>query len=372
MSDEAIINDVSETQEAGFTEAYIRLNDDLEKDYCFQIPVGKRFKDLLNIFHVLPIALRPSIFYGSIPVGFVVSTSPGYLTEDGSLLFSFETGQARFQKKVSLEDKVTDSIWPGQLIMPIWEFNSFLFYSFVSFLLCWLYTDLPDFASPTPGICLTNQFSRFLSSVARKYGYEKLSRSLIEDIEPAGITLQCLFFLFHLVKCTAIFFIIYTGAFNPNRVFRFSEAAKSSLEITKEKLMSIGWTGSRRAAPDEYKDFYREYKIKEYGGMVKAHEAGLFQKLRNLGVFLGEGEGFDTPLDSKATIKDLLDESNQKFLLSYEYIAQQGEFFADYLSKEDSKITEVIKQYRQYGLLHSSNLISKVVEHRKKFGDAKV
>ncbi|KAK7677545.1 hypothetical protein QCA50_019453 [Cerrena zonata] len=259
MAEEKIIDDVIEVEDTGYVETYIRFNDDLEKDYCFQVKTSDSFKDLFKIFKTLPIALRPNLFYNSLPLGFYVSTAPGYLTEDGGLLFSYETSEERFRRKVGNSDKLF-----------------------------------------------------------------KLHRAPVQAA------------------------------------------------VTKEQLLDIGWTGTRRACPDEYKDFYRDYKIKEHGGMIPAHQAGVFDKLKNLGVFLGLGEGFNTPLDNKSTIKDLLSEENEKFTLNYQYFAQLGEFFQNYTNEHESNLIEAIKQFRRYGILHSNDTIAKIVKNRKSRGDSRV
>lgn len=370
--EEKILNDVSETEDSGHIEGYVRFNNDLEKDYCFQFKASDTFDSLYAIFRTLPIALRPNLFYSAVPVGFKVSTAPGYLTEDGALLFSYEADHDKYTRNVSKTDRISENIWPGQLILPVWEFNFFGFYAFLSFLLTWLYTDLPEFISPTPGICLTNQATKVLCYLITMAGYPDIAASLLADVlEPAGTVAQCLFFVFHLIKCVVIFLFIHTGAFNPIKLFRLSPNSVPST-VTKEQLIAIGWTGSRRANPDDYKDFYREYKIKEHGGMIPAHQAGVFDKLKHLGTYLGDGEGFNTPLSAKGSVKDLLDEKNDKFVLSYEYFARLGEFFQNYITENDSNVTEAIKQYRRYGILHSSDQIRKIVEKRKKTGDSKL
>lgn len=340
-------------------EVYVRFNDDIEKDYCLQITSSTTFRDLLKVFKTLPISLRPSVFYDSVPKGFVVSTAPGFLTEDGSLLFSYDTNKKEYRKKVTLDALVAKECWPGQLILPVWEFNYFMFYSFILLLGVWLYTDLPDFISPTPGICLTNQMTRVLANLAEKFGYGQAAQALIEDIQaPVGVTGQCLFFVFHIVKLGALFFIIYGGVFNPTRLIRIGKLP----EVTKEVLIELGWTGSKRATIDEYKEEYRDYKIKEYGGMVPAHQAGLFNKLKNLGCQLGDGEGFNTPV-GKNEDAEVVD---GKLPMSYKLLIKQGEFFEQHVADFDTaKMNEAIKQFRRYGLLHSNEALAEIVEARK-------
>ncbi|CCE79441.1 Piso0_001503 [Millerozyma farinosa CBS 7064] len=358
--------------EAEFLEVYIRFNNDLEKDYCFQISADTRFRDLLRTFETLPIALRPNLFHKSQPVGFKVSTCPGYLTEDGALLFSYETDDPRFQRTVAWDAKVSDEVWPGQLVLPVWELDHFGHYAFISALLVWLYTDLPDYISPTPGICLTNQLTRGCAKLAFAFGIDKLGYALLDDIaDPAGFGAQNIFFVIHIIKLSIIYLFMVSGTFNPVRVFRMPGSQVAN-DVTKEQLLEIGWTGARRATLDEYKEFYREYKIKEHGGLVRAHTAGIFEKLKNLGVNLGEGEGFNTPLDSKTSLDDLLDDNNEKFTLSYDYIALLGENFAQNVASQPEKLQESVKQFRRYGPLMSNDTIKSIVVRRKALGDASV
>lgn len=347
-------------------EVYLRFNDDLEKDYCFQVSTETHFRDLFRIFDGLPISLRPNIFYSARPKTFVVSTAPGYLTEDGSLLFSYETSNAQFRKKINLDDRIAQHCWPSQLIIPVWEFLSFRFYLFVTFLIVWLYTDLPDFISPTPGICLTNQMSTLVASVATRFGYGHIADAMIKDIQdPVSVGGQCVFFVFHVLKVTMIFFILHIGLFNP-RKFRFSK----DQEITKEKLLDLGWTGSRRATPDDYLEAYREYKIKEHGGMVPAHQAGLFTKLKKLGVWLGEGEGYDTPVSKDHKLSDITED---KYILSYDLFVKLGENFENHITgKGAEELNASIKQFRRFGLMHSDETIRELVDKRKAGGDKKL
>ncbi|KAK6203628.1 glucose signaling factor 2 [Scheffersomyces amazonensis] len=361
-----------------YFEVYIRFNDDMEKDYCFQIKTTKTFKDLYKIFDTLPIALRPSVFYDAKPIGWSISTSPGYLTEDGNFLFDYDAN--KHSKHVTdINEKVSDKVWPGQLLLPEWQFNYFNFYAFLTFLLVWLYTDLPDFISPTPGICLTNQMTRLLSKVALYFNQKKLSQMLIEDIDdPVAIAGQVIFFSIHIIKCLVIFGLLYTGAFNPIKLIRLG-ARNIKLEVSKEELIELGWTGTRKATPDEYREYYREYKIKEHGGMIAAHKAGVFESLKNLGCLLEDGEGYSTPIDTEVTFDDLLKEVNTdenedegeilhdfKLTLSYEYFGQLDTHFAKFIEdKEGAELTEQIKLYRRYGWLFSNDVVKNIVNKRK-------
>lgn len=349
-------------------EIYVRFNDDMEKDYCLQVTSQTRFRDLLKVFDILPISLRPSVFYEPRPIGFKVSTAPGYLTEDGALLFLYETGQKKYQKAVALDDLVAKHCWPGQLVLPVWQPNTFVHYSVILGLLVWLYTDLPDFISPTPGLCLTNQMTLGLARLATRYGYDIIAEKLIADVHsPVSVGAQVAFFVFHILKSLAIYFILWLGMFNPTRVFHFRKSNRR--EVTKELLVALGWTGSKRGNADEYKEAYREYKIKEHGGLVPAHQAGLFDKLKHLGVFLGDGEGFNTPVDPTLKLSDIDD----KLVLSYEYFVKEGEFFERYIKdKTPEQVNDAIKQFRRYGLMHSDGTIAEIVAKRKAVGDSKL
>lgn len=360
-NEEQILNDVEEAEES-FLDIYIRFNADSDKDYCFQVKLTTTFKDLLKIFSTLPIALRPSVFYNPMPLGFRVSTSPGYLTEDGNFLFDEKA--EKIYKSVPQNEEISKHCWPGQLILPIWEFNSFGYYAFVAFLLTWLYTDLPDFISPTPGICLTNQVARGLIWALKYFDYPNLAVKLENDLfEDASVYAQCFYFAFHLFKCFALWVSLYFGVFNPIKLFRITPGSVK-LKVTREELLEVGWTGTAKSDINDYRDYYREYKIKEYGGMVSAHRAGLFSQLGSLGTQLGEGEGYNTPIDQKLTLED--DLKGPKLVLNYEYFTQLGITFTMYIQdKEGQELVDCIKQYRRYGLLHSNKKIKEIVAHRK-------
>ena len=113
------------------------------------------------------------------------------------------------------------------------------------------------------------------------------------------------------------------------RVFRLTPRSVK-LDVTKEELVKLGWTGTRKATIDEYKEYYREFKINQHGGMIQAHRAGLFNTLRNLGVQLESGEGYNTPLTEEnklRTMRQIVEDAKKpdfKLKLSYEYFAELG------------------------------------------------
>lgn len=365
MSEEKILNDVSEVEDAGYLECYMRFNDDSEKDYCFQVKVTDSFNDLFYIFDTLPIALRPSLFYNSRPLGFKISTAPGYMTEDGALIFDYNATSSKYLKSVSLDDKISDKIWPGQLIVPVWEHKDFAFYTFVTTLAVWLYTDLPDFISPTPGICLTNQMSLVASKLFCMINMCDLGEDLVKDISaPVGIGPQLVFFGFHTLKVLVIFAFFNLGLFNPIKLIKFI-GPKPPTDINKDQLLEMGWTGSKRATIDEYKEYYRDYRIKQYKSTIEAHQDGLFERLTHIGVQLEDGEGFNTPVDNKSTLKDLITPPI-KFSLNYPYLAKLGMIFEDHISQDGVDATDAVKQFRRYGLIKHDDVIDKIVQTRKR------
>jgi len=364
MSDPA---DVFEAEDAVF-EIFIRMNDENEKDYCFNVGINDTFESLFKVFDSLSISLRPNIFYLQKPIGFKVSDDPGYLTDNGGLLYNFKAD--KFTKKVKLTDKISDHCWPGQLVLPIWKEDSFVHYSIIAALLTWLYTDLPDFISPTPAICLTSQVSRLLAYGATMFDYNELAADLLKETAPNhnSIGAQCCFFAIHIVKIIMIYLFFYTGIFNPYSLnpikMHYLTKHDKIDENKKMELVKLGWTGTRKATIEEYREFYREYKIKEAGGLVKANKQGLFPKLRNPGVELKFGEGFQSDLKNQSTLKDL-EADPTKFILNYEWFALIGENYEEYLANEATDKSQAVKNFRRYGPLVSNERIQKIVEGRK-------
>lgn len=302
-------------------EVYIRFNNDNEKDYCFNVDDETTFDDLNKIFTTLPIALRPSLFYHPKPTGFKYSVNPGYLTANGGLLYSYNVDNLFFLKLPKSQlDRISDYVWPSQLIFPVWEFNHFYHLNFVLILLAWLYTDLPDFISPTPGICLSNQMLRATAYLVTLAGpdYQVYADNIIKETSAHGTTqtLQILFFAFHFIKLIIIYLCLFVGLLNPIesnplKVFynRMLDLVKTSVlnqpenthdkfgNLKPEDLIAIGWTGSRRLTLDDYKENYKNVIIENAGGIVKAHQKGLLKNInKNLGVYLDNDEGFGTPL----------------------------------------------------------------------------
>ncbi|ODV96225.1 hypothetical protein PACTADRAFT_49610 [Pachysolen tannophilus NRRL Y-2460] len=360
-------------------EIYVRMNADLEKDYCFNFKSSETFQSLFKIFSTLPVQLTPSIFYDKYPIGFEVSTAPGFLTENGGLLFSYEADNRKknYLVKVDNEDILGEKCWPGQLIFPVWQVSNARVFTIASLLFGWLYTDLPDFISPTPGICLTNQISRVLSYLALVLLDNKgLSESLYaETIEIISIPRQCFFFALHLLKVLFVFGFLYSGIFNPYSLNPLDIIGKKA-DVTKDELLSIGWTGSKKGTIDEYKEYYRELKIKQAGGVVEANKSGLLRRLRRTGVDLGKDEGFNTKIPTTQEEKNALTLEKMrklnKFKLNYDYISKIESIFQNKISKGSSNVAQDIKLFRKFGPLESNDEIKEIVQQRLERGDGDI
>ena len=135
--------------------------------------------------------------------------------------------------------------------------------------------------------------TKLMAWVLVQFGKDRFAETLLADLyDTVGVGAQCVFLDFILSSvCSYLGFV--HRVFNPMRVFRLTPRSVK-LDVTKEELVKLGWTGTRKATIDEYKEYYREFKINQHGGMIQAHRAGLFNTLRNLGVQLESGEGYNT------------------------------------------------------------------------------
>lgn len=372
---------MAESIEDGFLEIYIRMNDDAEKDYCFTIRESTTFKDLHKITETLPINLSPSIFYHTQPSGFAVSVCPGMLTPDGGLLFTDASGTKKYLKYVDQNELVSDHAWPGQLIVPIWEPDYSRIYGILGLLGFWLYTDLPDFLSPTPKICLTTQATRLVAFIVKNYFHnERFYMILHEEVtKEFPILAQMMFFVLHIVKIVIIVAVLWSGFANPLTLNPLKyRAIPKATDLKKEVLLSIGWTGSRKACFEDFCEFHKKKKIEEAGGLIPASKAGVLRGFKNIGVALGKGEGFDTPLPTaedsgaKALTLEKMRKLN-KFKLNYDYIAHIGSTVEKDLAEKSPEAQAYgIKAFRRYGPLMSTPEVKEIVQQRTEKGNGDV
>lgn len=327
---------------------YIRMNGNHDHDYCFQVTDKSTFSDLINIFTTLPVMLNQSIFYDRIPIGFKISTYPGQLTRTGGILFGVKADFDEYLIDADLSSKIYDHVLPGQLIIPVFKSRSLLHYSVLAFLAGWLYTDLPDMISPTPGICLTKYvtiaISWILENVMNKP--DKAAKFYNEIMEPVGVIGQCIYFTFHIVKVLLFYFILWAGLFNP-----YSMYGGKPTGIEKDTLVKIGWTGAKKVSSETYQDEFRKRIIAKHGGILKAYTKGFFPVMKNSVMELSPGEGYDSKSEGG------------EFKLTREILIEQQKYFAKSLEgKAAGEAYDEIKRFRQFGTFDSPSSIKASLE----------
>lgn len=323
-------------------DVYIRMKYSADSDFCFQVTSSTTYRDLFRIFKTVPIVFSPSIFYDQIPIGFAISQHPGYLSRTGAIIFDTDAHNKKYLKRVNLDDKLKDTLLPGQLIVPKFQERTFLKFSIISFLLVWLYTDLPDFISPTPGICLTNHATVFVSYVLREWmDLPQQAQKFYDDIfEPVGVVGQCIYFTFHIIKIAMIYLILWAGMFNP---YKFSIVRQKLDHLTKESLIEIGWTSAVRAQRLQYQDEYRKFLIGQHGSIINLFRAGKLDYIKECVIPLKNGEGYASSLPQTEDIE-------VPFKLTFDLLMKERAYFNKRLQTlEPSKIFEEIKKYRTFG-----------------------
>lgn len=307
-------------------EIYIRLNADVERDYAFQVSnddtinnkVRKIFPSKTGLADLM--VLRPSIFHEKNPVKFYKSIHPGYLSEGGCLMFHYDADNEDNLVELNDSKPLIDQLWPGQLVVPQWKFSKKNIWTFVVIMLTWLYTDLPDAISPTPGICLTNQLSRVLIPLARHMDLPDIAAKLEQEVQAnySSLTAQWLFFTMHILKIALITLFFKLGianpiSFNPYKLWTLRDMASPSSNSNnkngknsagasngatdlKTLLRSVGWIGAKRATYDEYQTNYYNYVIEKMGGPVAAYRAGAIRKAAAPGIQLASRRRFPKSL----------------------------------------------------------------------------
>lgn len=373
-------------------EVYVRLNDSTDKDYAFQLPENAtvdshikaifstsaaRIKQRTTLSDLM--VVRPTIFHEYEPVEYYKSTHPGHLTEGGCLIFDYKADRAEYMEKLDYEKPLIDQLWPGQLIVPKWRKSRKYVAIYVAIMAAWLYTDLPDCISPTPGICLTNQLSRLLIPILEKWGVQAdLVNKLREEITPNynSVAAQWAFFTLHVLKVLFTTFFFYLAlanpfSFNPIKLYNIRNVAVTQKNDKIQDLLKyLGWIGARRATYDDYQTNYYDYIIKKYGGIVQAYRAGAIKKAAAPGMPLGAGEGFQTPLSERFTGNTFkrIDEENPKFILSEEYFCELENNLKELLDDANGDIGRMnaeIRRFRRYGIYEPSDKLKHVVDVRK-------
>lgn len=373
-------------------EVYIRLNDSVDKDYTFQLAQddtinnkvkhifstdAKKIRQKITLSDLM--VIRPSIFHEYEPVEYYKSTHPGYLTEGGCLLFHVNADDPKYLEKLDNDKPLIDQLWPGQLIVPKWRKSRKYLTIYCSLMLFWLYTDLPDVISPTPGNSLTNTLSKIVAPILENYfNRDSMAAKLREEIQPNYNTVpaQWAFFGFHVFKILFLTFFFYFSlanpfSFNPIKLYLIRNVDLSQKnDKIKNLLKSIGWIGSRRGTYDDYQTNFYDYTVKKHGGIVQAYRAGQIKIAAHPGLELNAGEGFQTPLDERFTGSTFktIDQENPKFILSEEYYVELENNLKDLLDKADGdigKMNEEIKRFRRFGIYEPNEKLAHVVEVRK-------
>lgn len=335
---------------------YIRMNEDPEQDYCFNVPCDQPVSWLHGIFDTLPMVLSPSYFFDYKPIGFAVSTHPGFLTAEGGLLFHDKAHHEKWLKKVDQNAKIEDICFEGQLIIPIWRHNTTRQLKVFTLLGAWLYADFPQYLHPTPGYAPT------------ALAYDALIYFLpsLEDNSPSQFNSpiwQWLFFAVHLLKAGFIYLILWAGGVNPVSFNPVKNKRSLKKDITRDDLLAVGWTSSRRATGAEWREEYRKNKIDQHGGVVNAYHAGVLEGIGKSGVFLEEGEGWNTN-PKEIGVKD-----DGKFRISKDYLVEVYKVLAKKLGDpelEDEQKGAIIKQFRRSGPEAATPELKAKYEARKK------
>ncbi|KAK5961778.1 uncharacterized protein PWA37_001151 [Arxiozyma heterogenica] len=358
----------------------IRLHDDYEEDYVFEIQKDFTVNNYLRrifdkdgeLANILP--LRPSIFHEKTPTKFYKSVHPGILTPGGSILFNFDSTKNEFLKELDSNVPLIQQLWPGQLIVPNWDvaYKNIIYYTIICFL--WLYTDLPDFISPTPGNCLTNYISWALIPIMNYLNKPQLSEKLRKEIQPnfSSHNTQIIFFVLHILKILFLTLFLGLGMANPVsfNLFKIRNAnkLKASKKFFIEKLYkNLGWTGLKKTPYELYKKEYYEHIMKKHGGMLGAHKIGKLKRAVNSGIILNSGEGYSTPIENTISTFKAMKE-NQKFILSEVYFHQLKKDLESNLNKcagdIDSK-NVLIKNYKRHGNFEGSIEIENIIQLRE-------
>lgn len=375
-------------------EIYVRLCDDGEMDYAFQITK----EDTLNskvkhIFDTDPTKFndpnvkltlssftvtRPSIWHNYEPTSYYKSIHPGYLTEGGCLIFDYDATEDKYLVPLDENKPLFDQLWPGQLIVPKWDYNVTSIGIIGGILLLWLYTDLPDCISPTPGICLTNQLSKLIIPVLDKFfDNQSMVEKLREEIQVgySSLPAQWAFFILHILKIGFIILFTRLGLVNPLSFNPIKMYKVRNYDLTKRTddmkvlLKRIGWIGAKKGSYDQYQQNYYNYMTKKYGGTVPLYKAGLLKVAAKPGLQLNLGEGFQTPLDERftgSTFKEI--DTTGKFVLSEEYFIELENILKEEIDEANGDIglmNELVKRFRRFGLYEPNDKIKELVRKRR-------
>lgn len=334
---------------------------------CSNIYFIEPVKSLYNIFEKIPFCLSPSYFYNPFPSEIKISRHPGFLTSEGGMLFTPYSSKPEYLDSIPQDAKIVDVAWDGQLFVPIWTFNYRRFYSIIAFLAIWLYLDLPQYITPTPGLAPTLLMHKLL---------DILMPPNENDIgkPPAfnSIIWQWAFFALHVLKVVFIFMLFQTGSFNPVSLNPAKRRAKRVANVDAYLLKSIGWTSMRKATVNDWRLEHSKNVIKEVG-VGYAHQHSMWDSLRFSGVYLDKDEGFAVKkkmtLIEREEFKKHEKSNPSKFYMSEEYLNMYYTPLAVVFSDPavpDATRAEVLSYYRKNGPKKGSDELKAIYEKREK------
>lgn len=364
-------------------EVSVRFNADIEKDFAFQVDREDRLKDkIARIFrkdgtgmgHFM--VLRPTIFHKAEPTGFYKSMHPGYMTEGGCVLYDYDADASEYMQLLDEEKPVLEQVWPGQLILPKWDVCKINVFIYALIMLVWLYTDLPDCISPTPGICLTNNMSKLLIPVFDYLELYDFSNHLRLEVTPgySSLLAQWGFFTLHVFKVLLITLFFAVGICNPVSFNPFRVMSVTSMDLTQPSIKNLvkflGWVGIRRGTQEQYQAIFHEYIIKKYGNAAKASKAGMLRVAVNSGFPLSDGEGYQTPLAQRFEI-DTFEKAEKegKFYFSESYFIELENNLKSNVKKCHGDIglmNAEVKRFRRFGLFEPNAKLERLVAIRKR------
>lgn len=361
-------------------EVVIRFNDDYENDYIFTIQETHTVKNYLDkmfepksvLANLIP--LRPSIFYDRKPTKFYKSVCPGTLTYGGSIIANFDATKKEYLEELDPNKPLIEQLWPEQLIVPHWEVRKENVRYYIFFCLIWLYTDLPDFISPTPGHCLSNYISLALLPIVERVADPWFAEKLRAEIQPNSIgkIAQLIFFGIHILKIAVMTLFFGLGmanplSFNPLVLKKARDMTANDPRI-KDKLRILGWLGLKRATYTVYKKEFKAFMMKKYGGFIGAHKAGVLKRVANPGTKLDDGEGYATPIANRNQDTFEIMETENKFVLSNKYFAELKREMDNRIALcngDVEKINVLVKNFRRFGLFEGEKLIKDVVSKKE-------
>lgn len=339
---------------------------------------------MTQIFHAIPYPLSPSYFYARLPQGYKASRAPGFLTAEGTLLFGPEAENygedgnsakdSRWLAPLAPRALIGDVVYEGQLVVPVWRRVEHRFLGVLSALGIWLYLDLPQYVTPTPGIApmmVTSAWLDRLFPEAAANAAAAAAPPAAGDIDFNTHTWQWAFFLVHVAKVVLLFLIISSGVFNPISLNPLAHRALRRSPPDVARMKKFGPTGDRKASIAEWRLEHARTAIKAAGGIGAAATAPAYlAELRSAGVVLGPGEGWATSRERFLLPPSEKDEptTRGRFFLSVEYYRDCYNYLRPILDNANASFTDredELAHFRRYGPREGSKELKAYYTERK-------